>query len=167
MGQAFRERLAESSRGRASRSRNKSDAATIKAITSYLPATTKSGRSQKYDGTQNVRHALSFWAHRPPAPEIGQRQRIRFLDPNGVRGDLPAVRQLEIKCSTWNICFVAATQKLNAPYSQVTGDVALDPESEECNFTRRPSDRNKMFHVEHLFYRRITKAKRSVFTRHR
>jgi len=49
----------------------------------------------------------------------------------GTRGDLPAVRQLEIKCSTWNICFAAATQKLNAPYSQVTGDVvALSTETE-------------------------------------
>ena len=165
LGQAFRERLAGSTRGRASRSRCKSDVATFKAIADYLP--TQKARATK-SRAWTIKRPRSFYVREIlPAPEIGQRQRIRFLDPNGVRGDLPAVRQLEIKCSTWNICFVAATQKLNAPYSQVTGDVALDPESEECNFTRSPSDRNKMFHVEHLFYRRITKAKRSVFSRHR
>jgi hypothetical protein len=36
-GQAFREKLAESTRGRASRSRRKSDVATIKVIADYLP----------------------------------------------------------------------------------------------------------------------------------
>ena len=37
LAQAFRERLAESTRGRASRSRRKSDAATQKVIADYLP----------------------------------------------------------------------------------------------------------------------------------
>ena len=42
-----------------------------------------------------------------------------------------AVRQTEIKCSTWNICFIGALQKLNAPYSQDIGDVvALSTETE-------------------------------------
>jgi hypothetical protein len=36
-GQAFREKLAESSRGRASRSRKKCDVNTIKSIADYLP----------------------------------------------------------------------------------------------------------------------------------
>ncbi len=80
MGQAFRERLAESTpsaklmvRGRASRSRCKGDVNTKEAIADKLHDLTKSGRSQKSDGTQNFRPALFGWAHRPPAPAVKQR----------------------------------------------------------------------------------------------
>ncbi len=56
LGQAFRERLAESTRGRASRSRCKSDATTIKAIADYLP-TIKRGQSQILSVSKTITYA--------------------------------------------------------------------------------------------------------------
>ncbi len=69
LGQAFRERLAESSRGRASRSRHKSDVNTKKAIADYLPITRR-GQSQNSEREQNNPTRTNFvrrYCPRPPS----------------------------------------------------------------------------------------------------
>ena len=63
MGQAFRERLAESTRGRASRSRRKSDVATIKEIADYLPTTKKGAVITKFKSVDNQTSALFLLAY--------------------------------------------------------------------------------------------------------
>ncbi len=110
-GQAFREKLAESTpsaklmvRGRASRSRHKSDVATVKEIADYLPTKKLRGYTKLYERVPKYT-TISF-GMRELYPRMKSDSAatadavavIRFLDPRALptqsqlRGDKLAVR---------------------------------------------------------------------------
>ena len=90
-GQAFREKLAESSRGRASRSRSKSDVATVKEIADYLPTKKLRGYTKLYE--REPKYTTVSFGMRELYPRMkSDSDSESDFSTRGTRGDKTAVR---------------------------------------------------------------------------